>query len=93
MQPGTLSSFRDERVEFGRRLALGPGYRSRERDSLLEAPKRRFSVSKALAPPVLGGAPESQASVRDDTVIAPFVTVMMDAGNDRGILRDGEERL
>ena len=92
MQPGTLSSLRDERIELRRRRALGLGYRPRERDSLVEAPKRRLSISKALAPPVLGGAPEFQAPVRDETVIAPFVAVMMDARNDRGILRDGEER-
>ena len=53
MQPSTLSSLRDERVEFRRRRALGLGYRPRERDRLVEAPKRRLSISKALAPTVL----------------------------------------
>jgi hypothetical protein len=73
VQPGTLSSLRDERVEFRRRRALGLGYRPRERDRLVEAPKRRLSISKALAPTVLVGALERQAPVRDQTVIAPFV--------------------
>src|SRR5260221_684801 len=83
---------RDQRVEFWRRYPLDLGNCTCKRYRLFDGTKRRVGVCAAVLPAEHVRAPEGEAPRRYYAVVAPLVAVMMDAGNDRRVLRNGEKR-
>src|SRR5688572_9234187 len=78
-------------VEFRRRNSFRDGHIAGEFRRFFETLERGIARAATTVLSEILGAAEAQTARGDRAVVAPFVAMMVDAGNDRRIFRDGEE--